>query len=236
VPLFTFFLLLPLSRLFGSEISAEGLELARIDLLIPWLQDHPLLLFLVYFSIFDLTLYLVHRLQHAVPAWWALHSLHHSQRQLSCWSNDRDHLLDDVFEALIVGAVSLLIGVAPAQYSVLVVMGQLLENLSHTNVRFGFGKVLDKVLVDPRYHRLHHMLADPARPGFHDCNFALVLPLWDILFRTARYGEPPHPCGVSDPAIDADNEFGLVGQQIAGLKRFGRAIGQALPLRHPGAP
>jgi hypothetical protein len=28
--------------------------------------------------------------------WWSLHSLHHSQRQMTMWSDNRNHLLDDL--------------------------------------------------------------------------------------------------------------------------------------------
>ncbi len=217
VPVFNYLILAPL---FHEPAGIQNIAPLQLDRLFPFLQAHPMWLFLIYFALYDFTLYLVHRLQHALPWWWALHSLHHSQRQLSCWSNDRDHYLDDLFEVLILGGVSALIGIAPVEYAAIVLFGQLIENFSHANVRIGFGPVLDKLLVDPKYHRLHHMRADPARPGFHNCNFALVFPLWDILFGTALYKEPPHPCGVDDPAIDTDNELGLIDQQVAGLRRF----------------
>lgn len=217
VPVFNYLILTPL---FHEPASVPNTAPLQLDQLFPFLQAHAVWLFLIYFVLYDFTLYLVHRLQHALPWWWGLHSLHHSQRQLSCWSNDRDHYLDDLLEVLILSGVSALIGIAPVEYAGIVLCGQLIENFSHANVRIGFGPILDKILVDPKYHRLHHMRANPARPGFHNCNFALVFPIWDILFGTALYKEPPHPCGVDDPAIDADNALGLVGQQIAGLRRF----------------
>jgi sterol desaturase/sphingolipid hydroxylase (fatty acid hydroxylase superfamily) len=226
VPVFNYLILTPL---FHEPAGIQNTAPLQLDRLFPFLQSHPAWLFLIYFALYDFTLYLVHRLQHALPWWWALHSLHHSQRQLSCWSNDRDHYLDDLFEVLILGGVSALIGIAPVEYAAIVLFGQLIENFSHANVRIGFGPVLDKLLVDPRYHRLHHMRADPARPGFHNCNFALVFPLWDILFGTALYREPPHPCGVDDAAIDADNERGLIGQQVAGLRRFAACFTRRTP-------
>lgn len=217
VPAVNYLVLAPLLHEPAGAQSTAPLQLER---LLPALQAHPLWLFLIYFALYDFTLYAVHRLQHAVPWWWGLHSLHHSQRQLSCWSNDRDHYLDDLLEVLVLGGVSAVIGIAPVEYAALVLLGQLIENFSHANVRIYFGPILDKILVDPKYHRLHHMRADPARPGVHNCNFALVFPLWDILFGTARYNEPLHPCGVDDPNIDADNALGLAGQQVAGLRRF----------------
>ncbi|MBW0002746.1 MAG: sterol desaturase family protein [Hyphomicrobiales bacterium] len=68
---------------------------------LPWFGHKPLLLVAIYFAIFELTQYVIHRLQHALPWWWALHSLHHSQRQVNCWTDDRNHMLDDVLEAVL---------------------------------------------------------------------------------------------------------------------------------------
>lgn len=219
LPLFTYLILAPLGTLFagGGDDSAG---IVSVQGLVPWLGRHPVLLFLVYYAIQDFTYYVIHRLQHAIPWWWALHSLHHSQRQVSCWTNDRDHYLDDLLEALIVAAVAVVIGVPPVEYALLVLSGELLQNLSHANVRLRFGPVLDKLVVDPRYHRLHHMRVDPERPTLHACNYALVFPLWDILFGTALYGEAVRPTGVGDPMVDADNRRGIIAQQLYVLRRF----------------
>lgn len=229
LPIFTYLLLDPFASWIGGLVdgaasSVGGVAPLSLQRLMPWLGGHSVVLFLVYFAIFDLVYYLIHRLQHGVPWLWALHSLHHSQRQLNCWSNDRDHYLDDLFEALAITGVSLLIGVAPVDYALLILIGELVQNFSHANVRIGFGHIGDKLVVDPKYHRLHHMVMDPTQPHIHNCNFALVFPLWDIVFGTALYREPLHPTGVDDPAIDADNTLGFVGQQLAGLKRFLAAL------------
>jgi sterol desaturase/sphingolipid hydroxylase (fatty acid hydroxylase superfamily) len=227
-PLFTFLILVPVSNwLGGAGGSDEGF--LQIDKFVPWFKQHQVLLFLTYFLIYDFTLYLVHRLQHAVPWWWMLHSLHHSQRHLNCWTNDRDSFVDDFLEAVIFRIVAMLIGASPTEYAGVILIGQLLESLSHTNVRISFGNIFDKVFVDPRYHRLHHMLDDPEYPGRQNCNFSFIFPLWDILFGTARYHEPLHPCGVSDPLIDADNSLGLWAQQWAVVKRFWNMLAKGVP-------
>ena len=231
IPLFAYVALPLLGHLLGATDADAAAAPLQLDVWLQWLRPHPLLLFFVYLAITDFVYYAIHRLQHALPWWWALHSLHHSQRQISCWSNDRDSILDDLFEASIVAGVAHLIGVAPVEYALLVLLGELLQNLSHANVRLRFGRVLDKLLVDPAYHRLHHMRADHARPGLENCNFALIFPLWDIVFGTALYREPPRPCGVDDAGIDADNTLGLPGQQWAALRRFAHAL-----TRGPRAP
>ncbi|MES2184410.1 MAG: sterol desaturase family protein [Pseudomonadota bacterium] len=225
MPLFTYLVLEPLSRLGGGGGASEGSEgWTSLQHWLPWLDGHPVLLFIVYLVLFDGVQYAVHRLQHAIPWWWALHSLHHSQRQLNCWSNDRDHYLDDFFEAMILAGAALLIGVAPVDYALLTLLSALLENFSHANVRLRFGPLFDKLLVSPHFHRLHHMRVDPQRPDLHNCNFAFVFPVWDLLFRTALYREAPRPTGVGDPAIEADNTRHLVAQQWHTLRRFWAAV------------
>lgn len=219
VPCFSYLLFPALGNQLGWNADGGPAPL-QLDKIIPGIKEQPIVQFLIYFALYDLIYYFIHRLQHALPWWWGLHSLHHSQRQLSCWSNDRDHYLDDLLEVIIIGGVAMLIGIAPTEYASLVLLGNLTEKFSHANVRIQFGRYVDKVLVSPAFHRLHHMRADPSRPNLHHCNFALVFPIWDIIFGTALYNEPPRPCGVDDPSVDADNDKGLIAQQLAGLHRF----------------
>jgi len=223
LPLSIFLAMTPLRDLFGGD-AARGDERTGLLHAIPFLDQHPVLLFLVYYLVFDFVYYWMHRAQHAIPWWWALHSLHHSQRQVSCWTNDRDCFLDGLIEAAILASVGLLLGVEPSEFALLMLAGELIQNFSHANVRIGFGRLLDRLFVCPAFHRLHHMRADPGRPGLHCCNFAQAFPAWDILFGTALYGEPPRATGVTDPVVDADNGRSLIGQQWAALQRFWVAL------------
>src|SRR5262245_10425200 len=116
VPIFTYLILTPLSNWLDGNTPDTPAPL-QLDRLIPWLQKHPDLLFLAYFALYDCTLYWIHRLQHAVPWWWMLHSLHHSQRQLNCWSNDRSSFLDDVLEAGGLKIVSAILGISGTDYA-----------------------------------------------------------------------------------------------------------------------
>jgi sterol desaturase/sphingolipid hydroxylase (fatty acid hydroxylase superfamily) len=228
LPLFTYLVLNPLIHYLGGGATAtaetDSQPLINLSKLLPVLDGHPLLLFLVYYLIYDFVYYWMHRSQHLIPWFWALHSVHHSQRFVSCWTNDRDSYLAGLIEALILASVGLVIGVKPNEFALLMLLGELVQNFSHANVRISFGPVFEKVLVGPRYHRLHHMIVDPARPGLHNCNFSQAFPLWDILFGTALYHEPPHPTGVCDPMVDIDNQYGLLGQQWQAIKRFWGAV------------
>jgi sterol desaturase/sphingolipid hydroxylase (fatty acid hydroxylase superfamily) len=223
-PLFAYLVLTPLANAFGGVDATGQTDVSGLAAWLPWFQRHPLALFLVYYVIYDLAYYWMHRVQHWIPWWWALHSMHHSQRQMSCWTNDRGSYVDGFLQSMVLATVGLAIGVEPDQFALLMFIGELAQNFSHANVRFGFGRVLGKVFVDPRFHRLHHMVVDARRPQLHNCNYGQVLSIWDVLFGTALYGEPARPTGVGDPIVDADNGRGVVAMQWGAFRRFWGAL------------
>lgn len=229
-PLFSFLILMPLANLFSQMLGGGSVteEASGLKAWLPWFENHPYLLFALYYVIYDLTYYWMHRAQHLIPWWWAMHSMHHSQRQMSCWSNDRSHYLDGVLQSFVLAAVGLLMGVEPSEFALLGLISELVQNFSHANValRFGWlGKLGERLFVGPRFHRNHHMLRDAQRPERHNCNFGQVLPWWDQLFGTALYHqEALRPTGVSDPEVDADNQRGLIAMQWHTLRRFWGAV------------
>jgi len=220
-PLFSFMVLTPFSHLLGGETVAATTEsTSNVKHWVPWFQQHPMWLLAVYYVVYDFVYYWMHRMEHLIPWWWALHSMHHSQRQMSCWTNDRGSYLDGMIQSFILASVGVVMGIDIAEFAWLTLVSELIQNFSHTNVRFGFGKFFERVFVDPKFHRLHHMKVDPDRPWLHNCNFGQVFSVWDILFGTALYGEPMRDTGVTDPVVDADNDRGLIAMQWYTLKRF----------------
>ena len=197
------------------------------DQLWPGVTDLPWVSLLIYLLIFDLVDYGIHRGQHQFNRWWALHAVHHSQRQMTRWSDNRNHVLDDVIRDVLMVAVALVLGVGPGQFVAIVAVTQLVESLSHANVRLSFGPVLGRLVVSPAYHRLHHAIGvgheSAGRGTLGGCNFAVLFPLWDLLFRTASFDFRFEPTGIRDqlPHEGArDYGRGYWQQQWLGLKRL----------------
>ena len=226
-----FFTLDPLWDALVSRLRVAGLPTWSLDGLWPGVTDLALASFLLYLVLFDLVDYGLHRAQHHYNWWWQLHALHHSQRQMTMWSDNRNHLLDDVLRDSALVLVGLLVGIAPAQFVAIVAVTQLLESLSHANVRLSFAPFLwglgERLLVSPRFHRVHHAIglghesAGPGSLGGH--NFAVLFPMWDAIFGTARWHDEPGPTGVRDqlPAFGArDYGRGFWVQQWLGLRRL----------------
>ena len=224
-----FFTLDPLfDQLFGV-LRVAGWQTFQLDALWPGVTDLPWVSLLLYLVVLDGLNYGLHRAQHQWEWWWRLHALHHAQRQLTMWSDNRNHLLDDVIHAVIFVLVSQLIGIAPGQFVAIVAFTQLSESFQHANVRLWFGQLGERLWVSPRFHRLHHAIGlgheSQGKGTLGGYNFGVLLPWWDMLFGTANFELRFDPTGVRDQVEQGrDYGRGFWSQQWLGLKRLaGRA-------------
>jgi len=222
LPVVNFLLFYQIQVFFSGLLVDNGFIPPTLETLLPFLFGHPVLTFLVYALILDFADYWRHRLSHNFRAWYALHAVHHAQRQMSFWSDDRNHLLDDVISFLWFAAIGLAIGIPPLQFPLLILLLRFMESLSHANVRLSFGKIGERLLVSPRFHRLHHALRAAGRVS---CNYGAVFPYWDMLFGTADFSELYLPTGDAR-APEAMATGSYLAQQWSGLKHFGAALGR----------
>lgn len=219
-----------LDELFG-EAAVHGIQGVQLDAwfapLWPGVFDTAWASFLVYLLVFDLLDYWIHRGQHHFDRWWALHAVHHSQQHMTMWSDNRNHLLDDMLRDVILAFTARAIGVPPGQFVALVAVTQLVESFSHANVRLSFGWLGERLLVGPRFHRQHHGIGvghESHGPGsLGGCNFAVLFPIWDIVFRTGRFDGRYEPTGIRDQLPEyGGREYGqgFWAQQWLGLRRL----------------
>ena len=206
-----------------GQLHLHGLPTFELDRLWPGVTDMALVSFALYLLLFDFVDYVYHRVQHNLGWWWQLHAVHHSQRQMTLWTDNRNHLLDSVLRDSVFVLLALAVGVPPGQFVAIVAVTQLIESLSHANVRLGFGP-FRALLVSPQYHRLHHAAglghetAGKGTLGGH--NFAVLFPVWDVLFGTARFEQTTGPTGIRDQLEGRDYGRGFWAQQWRGLQRL----------------
>ena len=225
-----FFSLDPLFDLLFGKLRLVGVEGWQLDAVWPGVTDVAWVSFLLYLVVFDFVDYLLHRGQHRFNWWWKLHALHHSQQRMTLWTDNRNHLIDDGIRAAAMVTVAQVIGVGPGQFVAIVAVTQLLESLSHANVRLSFGSVGERLLVSPRFHRLHHAIGighesfGPGSLGGH--NFAVLFPLWDHLFRTARLDAALEPTGIRDQLPGGALGAGPVARRADGGRDYGSGFWQ----------
>ncbi|GLR68128.1 hypothetical protein GCM10010909_28090 [Acidocella aquatica] len=219
IPVISFLLFYQVQTWFSGMLVSAGFIPPTLETMFPALFGHPLVTFLCYALILDLADYWRHRLSHSFRAWYALHALHHAQRQMSFWSDDRNHLFDDVISFFWFFAIGLAIGIPPLQFPLLILLLRFIESFSHANIKMSFGP-LEYILVSPRFHRLHHALRAAGRGSF---NYGGVFTIWDIIFRTADFSPLWLPTGDAR-APEALATGGYLQQQITGAKMFFAAL------------
>lgn len=224
LPIAIFLLLSPLVDAIEAQVRLAGYTPFNLEDLSPAIAASPLLAFCVYLVVLDLAEYWRHRLQHRFEWWWSLHALHHSQRKMSFWTDSRNHLLDDLIASVWSAAIALLIGVSPGQFFLNMIATRMLESLSHANLRMSFGTLGERLLVSPRFHRIHHAIGVGHEGVHRGCNFAVLFPVWDVLFRSANFSTKLEPTGIRDQLTGRDYGEGFWAQQWLGLARFARAL------------
>ncbi len=145
---------------------------------------------MLYVLVYDLAEYLFHRLQHRLPLLWSMHSLHHSDPNMSALTTNRHFWADPLCKSVTVwSAAALLISPTPEALAVYTVLG-LWNFVTHSQLPFNLGK-WSWVINTPAYHRRHHS----ALPEHYDSNFAALLPIWDVLFGDYHQPEGFPPTG-----------------------------------------
>ena len=154
--------------------------------LVPWkLPDDSVVAGLVAFVALDLVYYVQHRLEHAVPILWAIHSVHHQSHDYNLSVSFRvgafASLSTFCFHALLA-----LAGVSVQLYAIVVTIHAVLLFGLHARTKLAFGP--GRFFNAPVFHRVHHG-ADAASI---DKNFGGVLLVFDRIFGTfAPYDREP---------------------------------------------
>lgn len=216
MPLVTFVLFYQLQVWLNGVLTDNGWVPPTLERLFPFLMGRQALSFCIYVLVLDCADYWRHRLSHSFRWWYAVHSVHHAQRQMTFWSDDRNHVLDDVIAFCWFMVLGLLIGIPPMQFPLIILLLRLLESMSHANARIGFGWLGERLLVSPRFHRAHHGI---RAAGQTSCNYGAIFPYWDILFGSADFDRAYARTG--DPSAEEAMATGTWWQQQrAGFRRL----------------
>ncbi|NNE43875.1 MAG: sterol desaturase family protein [Gemmatimonadetes bacterium] len=139
--------------------------------------------FVVFFVLKDFVEWNIHRTLHNVPFLWEFHKLHHSIEELDWIGNFRFHWGEIIVYKTVSYLPLVVMGVDPRVMLVIAVIGTLMQDLNHANVRIDWGP-LRYLLNSSRMHVWHHDVETHGRGGQ---NFGIVLSVWDWIFGTAYW-------------------------------------------------
>ncbi|MSP68307.1 MAG: sterol desaturase family protein [Alphaproteobacteria bacterium] len=134
--------------------------------------------------VLDLALYFQHVMSHALPAFWRLHRVHHSDLDFDTSTGVRFHPLEIMISMLYKGLLVAAIGASPAAVIAFEIILSGTSLFNHGNVRLPEAAEpwLRRLVVTPDMHRVHHS----SRVAETNSNFGFALSCWDRLFGTYR--------------------------------------------------
>ncbi|MCP5118085.1 MAG: sterol desaturase family protein [bacterium] len=162
----------------------------------------------------DLVRFTIHALFHHVPVLWEFHKVHHSAQVLTPVTLFRVHPLERFAYGVGSGvSFGLVLGVFeylyPQNLTLFTVLGvnffligfNFYANLRHSHVWLSFGPAVERVLISPTQHQIHHS----AAPEHRDKNLGSLLAIWDWMFGSLCLAAKPEPLKLGlGTAEDAD--------------------------------
>jgi sterol desaturase/sphingolipid hydroxylase (fatty acid hydroxylase superfamily) len=126
----------------------------------------------------DFTYYWLHRFDHEVRLFWAVHVTHHSSEHMNFTVGFRSSVFQPLYRFIYFIPLAWL-GFKPLDIVFIYSATQIWGIFVHTDL---IGKMgwLEYVLVTPSHHRVHHA----SNPKYLDKNMGMFLIVWDQLFGT----------------------------------------------------
>lgn len=185
------------------------------------------------FLLLDYTTYLWHRLNHRAAFLWRFHSVHHTDLDLDVTTAFRFHFGEIALSAAYRVAQVLVIGVTPALLVAYEIVLSMATEFHHSNMRLplGFERVLNRLIVTPRMHGIHHSIVERET----NSNWSVVFCWWDHAHGTIRLDVPQDRLTIGLPAYRDGGEL-TFGRLVAMPFRAQRPSWRLPNGQHPDRP
>src|SRR5436305_5820000 len=142
----------------------------------------PALGFIASFLLMDLTFYWWHLANHRIGFLWRFHNVHHIDPDLDVSTGFRFHFGEVTMSAAFRVVQVLFIGISMPAFAVYELVFQANTLFHHSNLRLPIRleRILNKVLVTPRMHGIHHSQLQQET----NSNYGVAFPWCDGLHRT----------------------------------------------------
>lgn len=127
----------------------------------------------------DFVLYWSHRTFHEHDKLWKIHAVHHSVEHMDWMAGSRNHVVQMFVDRCMAMVPLYLLGTSKEALDIYVAFAAFQAVYVHANMHIPVGP-LKYVFCTPQYHHWHHSSEAPAI----DTNYAVHLPLYDMIFGT----------------------------------------------------
>ena len=152
--------------------------------------------YIIAFIALDFSGYWIHRMSHQINFFWNKHAIHHSSEEfnLACALRQSISTFVNLFTVFLLPAA--LLGVDGKVIATIAPLHLFAQFWYHTVYirKMGF---LEKIIVTPAHHRVHHAI----NPEYIDKNHSQIFIIWDKLFGTFQEELPnvPPVYGITRP-------------------------------------
>lgn len=196
---------------FGNVLSLGGLAVVngwldpRVPRLVSWDGIPVVVEVIACVVVAELINWLSHWVKHVRPWLWTFHLQHHVGRHYDSTLTLHTHGVDVVVSGAVMSVVLMLLGFGKLGVDVFMLAYFVTNLYKHGHTMLSLGPVLDRIIVSPAYHRVHH--TTDARG-----NYGSVLTLFDVLFGTAVW--PPADIVTRPVGVDGVVERGFVDEML----------------------
>ncbi len=134
----------------------------------------------------DFLYYWLHRFDHQVRIFWAVHVTHHSSEHMNFTVGFRSSVFQPLYRFVYFIPLAWL-GFRPIDIVFMYSATQIWGIFVHTEMIKNMGW-LEHILITPSHHRVHHA----SNPKYLDKNMGMFLVIWDKLFGTFQHELPAH--------------------------------------------
>ncbi|MDQ3626150.1 MAG: sterol desaturase family protein [Verrucomicrobiota bacterium] len=173
--------------------------------------------FVIAFLLMDLSFYWWHVLNHRIPFLWRFHNVHHIDPDLDVTTGFRFHFGEVAMSAVFRVVQVALIGISAPAFAIYEIVFQANTLFHHSNLRLPirFERLLNKLLVTPRMHGIHHSQVE----GETNSNYSVVFPWWDRLHRTLGLNIPQDEIVIGVPAYSSRDDNQLINTLLMPFRK-----------------
>lgn len=144
-----------------------------------------------------------HFARHKIRTLWLFHAVHHSQKELNVFTDDRAHIVDLLIGSLLMFVPFFIFHVSNFYAVTVIGIYKPIHNrFIHANLKINLGW-LGWLFTSPQFHRVHHSV----EPAHLDKNFGVYFSLYDHLFGTACPSRDVYPqTGIDDTRFPTEDK------------------------------
>jgi sterol desaturase/sphingolipid hydroxylase (fatty acid hydroxylase superfamily) len=178
----------------------------------------------------DLTFYYWHWLNHNMCLLWRFHNVHHIDPDLDVSTSFRFHLVEILYSTAFRVLQVFVLGVAPLSHGIYGTIFMCATMFHHSNIRLpvGLERVMNKIIVTPRMHGIHHS----AVKSETNSNYSVIFRWWDWLHRTLILNIPQQEIQIGVPAYQQQEDnrlWNLLKMPLISQRKYWRFEDDSLP-------